>query len=180
MNIQNKDTQPLEASINGNNPSRTRMAKRIDATTISEIARLCARQLSEAEACRKLGIKPQQWFSWKARHNRSEKFAALLEEFRAGRIDSLVAKMESAADGVNMKQPDWRAAAALLKFVDLKRFGDSPPSIELHNYASVYTDDWFKRIEAMSKFKQPVIESAPASAQIQDAQIVSSDECNPS
>jgi hypothetical protein len=86
--------------------------------------------------------------------------------------------MESAADGVNMKQPDWRAAAALLKFVDLKRFGDSPPSIELHNHASVYTDDWFKRIEAMSKFKQPVVESAPAPAQIQDAQIVSSDESN--
>jgi hypothetical protein len=138
-------------------------------------ARLCARQLSEAEACRKLGIKPQQWFSWKSRHNRSEQFAALLEEFRAGRIDSLVTKMESAADGVNMKQPDWRAAAALLKFVDFKRFGDTPPSIELHQHAPALTDDQMNKLIALyDTRKQPVVE-CPVEEPKQIA-----DECNPS
>lgn len=180
MNDKNTPSETPEASINDNHPTRTRAARRIDATTISEIARLCARQLSEAEACRKLGIKPQQWFSWKARHNRSEKFAALLEEFRAGRIDSLVAKMESAADGVNMKQPDWRAAAALLKFVDLKRFGDSPPSIELHQHTHQLSEESKRKVEALLRASLQQVESKPAPAQIQDAQIVSSDEHNPS
>ena len=124
---------------------------------------------------------PQAWFSWKSRHNRSEKFAALLEEFRAGRIDSLITKMESAADGVNMKQPDWRAAAALLKFVDLKRFGDSPPSIELHQHTQQLSDESKRKVEALLRASlQQEIESKPAPAQILDAEIVSSDEHNPS
>lgn len=150
------------------------MAKRIDATTISEIARFCARQLSEAEAYRKLGVKPQQWLSWKARHNRTEKFAALLEEFRAGRIDSLITKIESAADGVNLKQPDWRAVA-LLKFVDIKRFGDTA-SIEPGNTpAPIISEKALAMIldKVFSQPKQVVIESTPVN-QIPDA--VSSDE----
>jgi hypothetical protein len=177
--MKNTPLQTPEASINDNNPSRTRANRRIDATTISEIARLCARQLSESEACRKIGIVPQAWFSWKARHNRSEKFAALLEEFRAGRIDSLVTKIESAADGVNMKQPDWRAAAALLKFVDLKRFGDSP-TVEVNNQIPWHgiSKQRMKEIEAMIVDRNPQIQLKPAPAQIQDAQIVS-DESKP-
>ena len=163
--------QPPDTASNGNNPTRTRASRRIDAATISEIARLCARQLSESEACRKIGIKPQHWFSWKARHNRSEKFAALLEEFRAGRIDSLSTKIESAADGVNMKQPDWRAAAALLKFADMKRFGDSP-AVEINNaFAPLLTDAQIAKVEALF-LKSKAIASAPAPKQIQAAEIM--------
>ena len=89
MNDKNTPSETPEASINDNHPTRTRAARRIDATTISEIARLCARQLSEAEACRKLGIKPQQWFSWKARHNpqRGEARKRYQRNFWAGRDD---------------------------------------------------------------------------------------------
>jgi hypothetical protein len=163
--------QPPDTASNGNNPTRTRANRRIDTATISEIARLCARQLSESESCRKIGIKPQHWFSWKSRHNRSEKFAALLEEFRAGRIDSLITKIESAADGVNMKQPDWRAAAALLKFADLKRFGDSP-AVEINNaFAPLLTDTQIAKVEALF-LKSKAIASAPAPKQIQAAEFV--------
>ena len=163
--------QPPDTASNGNNPTRTRANRRIDTATISEIARLCARQLSESEACRKIGIKPQHWFSWKSRHNRSEKFAALLEEFRAGRIDSLITKIESAADGVNMKQPDWRAAAALLKFADMKRFGDSP-AVEINNaFAPLLTDTQIAKVEALF-LKSKAIASAPAPKQIQAAEIM--------
>jgi hypothetical protein len=177
-NSANSANQLPDTSINDNNPTRTRANRRIDAATISEIARLCARQLSESEACRKIGIKPQAWFSWKSRHNRSEKFAALLEEFRAGRIDSLITKIEKSADGIGLKQPDWRAAAALLKFADLKRFGDSPPSIELHNHAPTLTDEQYARIEDSIRARLQ-IESKPAPKQIQDA-VVISHESNPS
>ena len=102
------------------NPTRTRA---IDGTTIAEIARLTAKMLTESEACRRLGINPRRWFDWKTRHSRAEKFAALLEEFRAGRIDSLIAKIEASADGIGLKGPDWRAAAFLLSVSDKHRFG---------------------------------------------------------
>jgi hypothetical protein len=121
-NSPNSPEQPGNTAGTSVIPTRTRA---IDATTIAEIARLTARQLTESESCRRLGIKPKNWFDWKSRHNRTEKFAALLEAFRADRIDSLIGKIEAGADGVGMKQPDWRAAAFLLTVTDKKRFGPS-------------------------------------------------------
>ena len=165
--------QLVDSSINGNNHAHTRANRRVDATTISEIARLCARQLSESEACRKIGIVPQAWFSWKSRHNRSEKFAALLEEFRAGRIDDLITKIEKSADGIGLKQPDWRAAAALLKFVDMKRFGDSPQVASNNTPHPIVSESSLKEIlDRVFGAKAVKIESAPVPKQIQDAQIV--------
>jgi hypothetical protein len=108
-----------------NIPARARANLKFDAKTISEVARFCAKQLTESEACRLLNVRPQSWFSWKSRHNRAEKFADLLEAFRADRIDSLIAKIEKSADGVGLKQPDWRAAAHLLSIADARRFSDS-------------------------------------------------------
>ena len=127
-----KDTTPkspnqtADTVDNGNTSTRTRAAsRRIEAKTIAEMAELCAKQLTESESCRLLGLKPRHWFSWKSRHKRAEKFAALLEEFRAGRIKDLIARVEKCADGVGMKQPDWRAAAFLLSVADGKRFATS-------------------------------------------------------
>jgi len=110
------------------------------------IARLCARQLTESEACRKIGVRPQAWFSFKSRHNRSEKFAALLEAFRADRVDDLISKIEASADGKGLKQPDWRAAAALLKFADQKRFGDSP-AVEVNVTPAIPLADLMKGLQ---------------------------------
>jgi len=124
-NSPNSPNQPATTTKTSETPTRTRARRKIDPGVISAIARLCAKSLNESEACRQIGIEPRHWFDWKSRASRSEKFAALLEEFRAGRIDSLIAKIENAADGVNMKQPDWRASAHLLAIADAKRFSDS-------------------------------------------------------
>jgi hypothetical protein len=104
-----------------------RPAKRraIDARTIDEVARLVARSLTESEACRLIGIQPSVWFDMKSRCRRSEKFAARLEHFRAKRIDGLVARVEKSAEGIDVKQPDFRAALALLSHVDARRYSDS-------------------------------------------------------
>ena len=119
-------SEEADTAKNGNNLARPRAGRRIDATTIAAIARLCAKQLTESESCHRLGIKPQQWFAWKSRHKRSERFAELLEAYRADRIEHLIERIEKSADGVDVKFPDFRAALALLKFQDQKRFGDSP------------------------------------------------------
>jgi hypothetical protein len=124
-NSANSANLPASTAETSETPTRTRARRKIDPGVISAIARLCAKSLTESEACRQIGIKPRHWFDWKNRASRSDKFAALLEEFRAGRIDSLIAKIENAADGKGLKQPDWRAAAHLLAIADAKRFSDS-------------------------------------------------------
>src|ERR1039457_2883174 len=93
-NSPNSPNLPPDTADSSDIVTRARGNRRIDATTISEIARLCAKQLTESEACRRLGIKPRHWFDWKTRHNRSERFSELLEAFRADRIDSLITKIE--------------------------------------------------------------------------------------
>jgi hypothetical protein len=125
-NSANSANQPADTAKTSETPrTRAKPRRKIDPDVISAIARLCAKSLTESEACRQIGIEPRHWFDWKSRASRSDKFAALLEEFRAGRIEALIAKIENAADGVNMKQPDWRAAAHLLAIADAKRFSDS-------------------------------------------------------
>jgi hypothetical protein len=122
-----------------NAPVRARRA--FDAQTISEIAQLCAKSLTQAEACRRLGLNPKSWESFKSRCGRESKFAALLEEFRAGRIESLIDRIEASADGKGMKQPDWRAAAHLLAIADPRRFKDGP-TVEVNaptNLLTVYS-----------------------------------------
>jgi hypothetical protein len=124
-NASQPPNQTPDTASNGNGLTRPRANRHFDAKTIAEIARFCAKQLTESEACRLLNVRPQSWFSWKSRHKRAEKFAALLEEFRAGRIKDLIARVEKSADGEGMKQPDWRAAAFLLSVADAKRFSTS-------------------------------------------------------
>ena len=109
------------------NVTRAMPTRRIDATCIAEMAKLVAKMLTESEACRRLGIKPRTWFDWKSRAGRTQKFSDLLEAYRANRIESLINRIENSANGIDVKYPDFRAALALLKITDQKRFGDSPP-----------------------------------------------------
>ena len=162
-NSANSANQPADTAKSSEIPrTRAKPRRKIDPGVISAIARLCAKSLTESEACRQIGIEPRHWFDWKNRASRSDKFAALLEEFRAGRIDDLIAKIENAADGVNMKQPDWRAAAHLLSIADAKRFSDSgmrnavqisvnAPSV----WAPVLSDQRMDEILARLAAKQP-------------------------
>jgi hypothetical protein len=60
--VSNSPHSPNQSTATGsnvNNDTRTRANRRIDAKTISEIARFCAKQLTESEACRLLNVRPQ-------------------------------------------------------------------------------------------------------------------------
>lgn len=109
-----------------NNPTRAKIRRKIDGSVIAQMASAVATMLTETEAARLCGIEPRHWFEWKSRAGRDGKFAALLEEFRANKIAGLLERVQKSADGVDVKFPDFRAALALLKFQDQKRFGDSP------------------------------------------------------
>jgi hypothetical protein len=109
-----------------NSPTRTKPRRKIDAAIIAQMAQAVATMLTESEAARLCGLEPRHWFEWKSRAGREGKFSALLEEFRANKIAGLLERVQKSADGVDVKFPDFRAALALLKFQDQKRFGDSP------------------------------------------------------
>jgi len=140
--------------------------RRIDSTCIAGVAKLCAKMLTESEACRLLGIRPRAWFDWKSRCGRTEKFGALLEAFRADRLNSLIAQIEAGAKGVNMKQPDWRAAAHLLAVTgDKARFGPQAEAAPLAaSGVNTLSDESMGRILAMLRadYPKPVID-VPAS-----------------
>jgi hypothetical protein len=173
-NSANSANQPADTATNEDISARTRANRRIDATTISEIARLCARQLTESEACRKIGIRPRHWFNWKDKHNRSEKFAALLEAFRANRIDDLITRVEKSANGQDVKNPDWRAAAFLLSVTDAKRFSNNATQ-STSTPAQAIADEVLLKIAATMRQsrlgKAAIVETASAPKQIQDAEI---------
>ena len=125
--------------------------RRIDAKTIAAIAKLCAKQLTESESCRRLGIQPRAWFNFKTRAGRGEKFGALLESYRAHRIQHLIERIEKSADGIDTKFPDFRAALALLKIADQRRFGDGA-AVETtvnHNTLIAGDTDQVKKLIAM-------------------------------
>ena len=175
-NSPNSPEQPPDTAQNADISTRTMAkkpaARKIDATIIAEIARLVARQLTESEACRQLGIEPRQWFDWKSRASRSERFAGLLEAHRANRIDDLIKKIEAGADGVGMKQPDWRAAAFLLSVTDKKRFGPQAEAAPSPQLAGQVSEATLLKVLSMLKAERakPVID-IPASEpkQITDA-----------
>jgi len=109
-----------------NNPTRAKIRRKIDGSVIAQMAQAVSTMLTESEAARLCGLEPRHWFEWKSRAGRAGKFGALLEEFRANKIAGLLERVQKSADGVGVKFPDFRAALALLKFQDQKRFGDSP------------------------------------------------------
>ena len=119
----NKTENTAESS---NTLVRAKARRKIDGKIIAQMARLVARNLTESEAARVCLLEPRHWFEWKSRAGRHEKWQAMMESFRAQQIDHWIKRMEQSADGRGgVKYPDWRSAAALLKFYS-SRFADSP------------------------------------------------------
>src|ERR1700677_3345265 len=93
--------------------TRTRRRGMTRATLLA-IAKLCAeKKLTTSAACRHLDVRPKTFFNWQSRNRNSERFAALIEEFEAGRLDELLNRIDAASIGKAGERGDWRAAAWL-------------------------------------------------------------------
>ncbi len=68
-------------------------------------------QLTETEACHRLNIKPVRWFTFKQRAKVQSKFDTVLARIKADAIAACLNRIDKSANGVEVKQPDWRAAA---------------------------------------------------------------------
>jgi hypothetical protein len=144
--------------------------RKIDAVTIAEMAKLCAKMLTESESCRRLGIKPRTWFDFKSRAGRTQRFADLLEAYRAGRIEGLIDRIENSADGVGVKFPDWRASAFLLAVTDAKRFSTSGNvGVAVNVNVAALSDKELLDIAAKMRAARETakVETEPAAKQIQ-------------
>jgi hypothetical protein len=157
MNDEQKKTPATAKS--SDIPARARAKRKFDAAVIESVAILVSRALSETEAVRQLGYEPRQWFTFKSRGKNDERFCALLEKFRGARIEKLIARIEKSADGQDVKFPDFRAALALLKIIDQRRFGDSPLVAVTMPLARLSDAD-YARIEKrlFGKTAKPVVE----------------------
>jgi hypothetical protein len=79
---------------------------------IKAIATIVAKnQRTETEACNMLGIRPKQWFSVKNRPSFRRKFDDHLARMKEFILDKMISRIDKSAEGINLKQPDWRAAA---------------------------------------------------------------------
>ena len=125
--------QNADAAKGCNSITRAKARRKIDASIVSKMVEAVATMLTESEAARLCGIEPRHWFEWKSRAGRAGKFAAQLEAMRAKKIAGLLDRVQKSADGIGTKFPDFRAALALLKFQDLKRFGDAPVAAQVFN-----------------------------------------------
>lgn len=139
-------------------PARARAKRKFDAAVIESVAILVSRALSETEAIRQLGYEPRQWFTFKSRGKNDERFCALLEKFRGARIEKLIARIEKSANGQDVKFPDFRAALALLKIIDQRRFGDSP-LVEVNVRQPLLSDADMQRILGRMYKENPEFET---------------------
>lgn len=78
----------------------------------NEIARQVADlHLTESEAAYRLGIEPTKWFGFKNKGKNLAKYSALFTRLKANAIAQCTSRISKSAEGIDLKQPDWRAAA---------------------------------------------------------------------
>ena len=148
-----------------NAPTRGKPRRKIDAAVIAQMAKAVAKMLTESEAARLCGIEPRHWFEWKSRAGRSDRFSALLEQVRANRINHLIERVEKSADGIDTKFPDFRAAVQLLKYADMKRFGDSP-AVAMNPLPTIQISIIHEQLKKVIGFDPPAKALPPAPKQI--------------
>lgn len=95
-------------------------------TDVMAIGRLMAeKRMLPGEACAVIGLNYRTWARWTQKEANNVRFAALIERLRGERLSILIDRIDDASKGVNMKQPDWRAAAWLAGKVAPERFEDA-------------------------------------------------------
>jgi hypothetical protein len=154
----------------------TRVRRRGHKLTLADaeaIAALVAKRANEREACAVLEIPYSTWMHWKAKPHNAEKFSVVLDRIRGAKLDAHLDNIEK------FSKDDFRASIAYLEKTMPEKYSSRAATIEVHNHAPQLTDAQMDTIILLYQ-KQKVIESAPAPKQMQDAQIVSSDESNPS
>jgi hypothetical protein len=155
-----------------------RRGHRLTRADAEAIAMMVAKRANEREACAELGIPYSTWNHWKAKPHNAEKYAVVLDRIRGAKIKSHLENIES------FSAKDWRASECYLEKTIPDRFSNKAATVEITTSSALVMqvggEDNLRKIVAMYADKaRAQIESTPAPAQIQDAEIVTSHESKP-
>ena len=84
--------------------------------------------LTESEAALRIGIQPVQWFRWKEKKGNNPKYGIMLTRMKANAIAQCTSRISKSAEGIDCKQPDWRAAAWRVERLAPERFANQAQS----------------------------------------------------
>jgi hypothetical protein len=127
---------------------------RITIQDAKAIGKMVARGLTETEAVLKYDcFTVKQWFNWKSRGKRMEKYAEVLTRIKADRIDANLEEIERAATGADGVRHDWRAADRLNAIIAPERFAQNREQT-VHNHqtaiiAAVGSEEQLAKLVAM-------------------------------
>jgi hypothetical protein len=147
--MQNTETNPNqtpEAGTIAQLPTRARRRGcRLTLGDARDVAALCAKRCSEAEACATLGIPISSWHHWKARVRNSDEFREILDAIRGAKIQAHLDNIEKAS------QKDWRASECYLEKTIPDRFARSAASVEINAPVGAIDDATLNKVLAMFK-----------------------------
>lgn len=119
---------------------------RITLQDLEAIALYVARGMNETQAVMRHGFfTVRQWFNWKSRARRIEKYADAVSRLKAQRIDANLAEIEKASKGIGPHRPDWRAADRMLSIISPEQFAPKTDAAQ-NNTAVVLTEDSLRGI----------------------------------
>jgi hypothetical protein len=135
--------------------------RQINESVLFSIAFLCSNyKLSEAQACKILGVSHSSFISYLDRESKNEEFSAFIDRCRAERIVQLVDSIDKAGKGGENHRPDWRAHAFLLEKLFKQFERKSGFFSETNNSQSIIVSDKVWQ-EALSKALTSIKNSLP-------------------
>ena len=132
--------------------------RKLTTIDLNEVARLVAtRKMTETDACIMLDIKPSRWFDFKSRNRHSTEFSDAIIRMRENKICGMVDLIEDSANGIGIKQRDWRAGAWIAERLAPERFAQvkSDAPAVTNNLNVVVMSDTLKRIYS-NELEKPI------------------------
>jgi len=154
--------------------------RRITMQDMKAVCDMVSMQLTEAEACLQLNIRPQQWYQWKLRGKHKAEFEHILSRLKGAYIQGNIEQIKKAASGRDGIRHDWRAADRLNSIIAPERFAQNKDGSQDVAKAMLLTAETMGKIaEQMMKERQsrsqavvecPVVETKAIACGVSDAQ----------
>lgn len=112
---------------------------KITVEDVQAMAELVSMRLTEKEAAIHLGISPESWTQWKARHRGQNGFEDVLSRVRTKKITGLIKGIERHGVGADGLRADWRALDRVLVITD-QRYSDRAPATVEADSAAIADD----------------------------------------
>ena len=118
------------------------------------------KRLTEHEACIRLNLKPNTWYSWKSRGKNTARTASICARVRGATIEHAINRIEEAG------KRDWRADLARLSLIDPARFAPHQQSTTTTNNTLVIAGDSERIKQLCAVFAAPALPPGQGQAKL--------------